>query len=217
MTRAKILTGGLFAALCLANTLVYVSGLVPTHVHHLQSYFPQLLTMPVSVAFVWGFVWLMIRLLYRRSSPLGPDYVRFFDQFVLAITAWQCALDLYLFVYVPLTGTDLNPSGYNRMLLVIGGLGLIGFGNVVPKLPYQNARSCFEIGMRRYYRLNRVGGWLLVLAGIAMTAFGILLPAQIIDSFFSAIMLLLMAVVVVPVLILWGLDIRAFRRQDGLM
>lgn len=214
MTRTKRFAGLIYGALCAANAAAYGFHLIPPQDISPVGYATLHLAMPVLLPLIWGLFWLVLRLCDKKHQPPEPATTQYFDASLLTLTAWMAALDLYILVYLPLTQGEVGGSGYYRMLLVVSGLIFAGFGNIVPRQPYQRMRSWLEIGPERSYRLNRICGWIMVAVGLFMVVTGLTVHPD--AQSFAVIFALSMAAVLVPYCILQYRSHRAWQRENGL-
>lgn len=154
--------------------------------------------------------------LYATKNGLHPEYQRFLGKCLVVMAASMLVTALYLQIYLPLCGMPFDKYGYNRTLVTMGGIVFVGFGNLLPKLPYQKMQRWLEIGPARSYRLNRIGGWLMVVIGLAMAWAGLTftqMPKERVDT----IVTLALTMLFVPYALLHIRYAIAWRRQDGLI
>lgn len=167
----------------------------------------------LSALFMWLVVWLMVRFGYSRTSPLDPALKAFFGRCLLVFAVWLAIMSAYCFLYLPLTGGALpDDISRNRLVLGVCGLLFLGLGNAVPKLPYQRYSHWLEIGPERTYRLNRIGGWLMVLVGAAEVICALTVPMT--NLLFGAVAIGGLALITVPYGWLTIRYIRAYRQEN---
>jgi len=164
--------------------------------------------------FIWLIIRLVVRLSYSRAEPLDPAYAAFFGRCLAVFAGMMTVIFGYAFLLAPLTGWNLMAADtYNRMVMVVSGLVLAGLGNIVPKLPYQPLCRWLEIGPERTYRINRIGGWLMVVVGAAEIAYGLVFPLSNTQLFAGVLGGL--AVLIVFNIWLYAGHLRAYRRESG--
>jgi hypothetical protein len=166
----------------------------------------------LTVALVWGLIWGTVRLSYSKQESLDPAYVAYFSRCLSVFAVWMTIVYAYFMLFAPLTGgKPMATETYNRAVMIASGLILAGLGNIVPKLPYQRFCGWLEIGPERTYRVNRLGGWLMVVVGAAETALGLMFPLP--DTLFYTAASAGLAVVLLPYIWLHYINIRQYRRE----
>lgn len=163
--RSKMLLVLLYLLICATTAAARLLHLPNTSDFHT---YVVLLGGPVTIGIAMA-----ILHLYATKNGLHPEYQHFVGKCLVVMMAIMLVTTLYRQIYLPVSGMPLDKDGYNRVLVTIGGIIFVGFGNLLPRLPYQKMQNWLEIGPARTYRLNRLCGWLMVVVGIAMMLAGL--------------------------------------------
>jgi hypothetical protein len=168
----------------------------------------------LMTVFMWLFIRLVVHFSYDRKAPLDPAYGAYFGRALLLYAVFMMLVFGYICLIVPLTGGKMmDMMTYNRLVMIASGLIFAVLGNVVPKLPYQPFCRWLEIGPERTYRVNRFGGWLMVLIGGAEIALGLVFPLT--DTQFFAAATTGLTVLLVPYFWIYYRHRRAYVREGG--
>ncbi|MDB4874170.1 MAG: hypothetical protein JWM41_616 [Gemmatimonadetes bacterium] len=152
---------------------------VPTHwgVHgQIDGYgskWMTLILMPLMVLGLWG----LFRVL-PTIDPRRENYARFADAYDLIVNSVLSLLvAMHLLIIAATLGVPINVS---RVAVIAVGLLLIVIGNVLPR-----ARPTWFVGIRTpwtlsndrvWERTHRVGGYLMVIAGVLAVCFAFAPP-----------------------------------------
>jgi len=128
-----------------------------------------------GIAVMWGWMRLWLWLSVGRVE-LNAAMGRFCGRVLVAGAIVMAAVELYALALIWSGPALLPPIAFLRLDMLAGALIWIIFGNVIPKLPYQQSRNWIEIGPAYYYRLNRFSGWLMVASGIAIAVSAFAMP-----------------------------------------
>lgn len=173
-----------------------------------------LIAIPALAALsMWFFIWLVVRIGYSREQALAPAFKVYFGRCLVVFASWITLVFAYFFLYLPLSGdTLMSEENYNRFMLLASGLMLFGLGNIVPKLPYQRYCRLLEIGPERTYRVNRIGGWMMVIIGAVQIVCGLSFAPN--NAQFYAISVGGLVLLLGPYFWLYYRNVRAFRQEN---
>jgi hypothetical protein len=152
-------------------------------------------------------VWLSV----DPRESLSDAMRRFFGRALVAFTAILCAAGLYVIAGIWHRAPAFSPQIFLQLSAFALGLIVMLFGNVAPKLPYQKTRHWFEMGPARYHRLNRIGGWMTVAAGIAILTVALIGPME--PNFIRRAFLAITIAFLLPIGTLSMIYVRSYRRE----
>jgi drug/metabolite transporter (DMT)-like permease len=203
-----------YSRIVLALVLVMLAASVATvvwgPVHGLVAQL-RTLTTAMGALLSWAFIWLWLTLIVGKPEKLEDTMRRFVGRILVAVTVLVFAGNIFWLTTMWKGAPPISIIAYVRLVFVSSGLIFIFFGNIVPKLSYQQTRQWIEVGPARHHRLNRIGGWLMVVAGIATVVAALALPAD--PRSLVGVYLAIAAAMLVPYLALAAIYVRAYRHE----
>ena len=203
-----------YSRIVLALTLVMLAASVATvvwgPVHGLVAQL-RTLTTAMGALLSWAFIWLWLTLIVGKPEKLEDTMRRFVGRILVAVTVLVFAGNIFWLTTMWKGAPPISIIAYVRLVFVSSGLIFIFFGNIVPKLSYQQTRQWIEVGPARHHRLNRIGGWLMVIAGVATVVAALALPAD--PRLLVRVYFAIAAAMLVPWLALAAIYVRAYRHE----